>query len=52
VEALVLRLLPDPVRQRRWRERHSTLYVAKALAVCDQVRVPLEALLFPAPRGG
>jgi hypothetical protein len=52
VEALVLRLLPDLVRQRRWRERHSTLYVAKALAGCDQLRVPLEALLFPAPRRG
>lgn len=50
VEALVLRLLPDPVRQRRWRERHSTLYVAKALAVSGELCVPLEALLFPATR--
>jgi len=50
VEALVSRLLPDALMQRRWRERHSPRYVAKARSVCAHLGVSLEVLLFRASR--
>ena len=46
VEALVRRLLPDALRQRRWLERHSPRYVAQARTVCARLGLPLEAMLF------
>jgi hypothetical protein len=46
VGALVRRLLPDALRQRRWLERHSPRYVAQARTVCARLGIPLEAVLF------
>jgi hypothetical protein len=46
VEALVRRLLPDALRQRRWIERHSPRYVIQARTVCAQLGIPLEPMLF------
>ena len=47
VEALARRLLPDALRQRRWRERHTPRYIAKARTVCARLEIPLETLLYP-----
>lgn len=49
IEALVLRFIPDRLRARRWRERHTPRFAANALAVSDRLHVPLAALLFRLP---
>lgn len=52
VEALRTRLLPDALRQRRWCERHSPRYIAKARSACAHLGVSLETLLFPSSQTG
>lgn len=49
VEALVLRVITDRLRERRWRERHSPRFTAKTLAVSGRLHLPLAALLFRMP---